>query len=452
MFGLNTVWSIEKNNSNFIPNYLMKKVFIIGGGLSGLSCGSYLSNAGYEVTITEASPKLGGRAYSFIDRNSSDTIDNGQHIMMGAYRNTLNFLNLISAEDTISIQSKLKVVFCDKNGVQHHLKSDSENYPINIIKALLSYSALTIKERLRVLDLFLDLVFIEETDLTDTTVKEWLEQEHQDENSIRALWEILAIGTLNSTINEASAAVFVNVLKKVFLDGNDSAKIILPKVGLSDMYCSQAEKFITGNNGSIHLSEKVLSVEEVDGSINIITSKGEYHGYDYLVSSLPLHAIGKISGILNNPAPLVDVLKYSPIVSAHIWIKENNFSEEFYGLIDSRIHWLFNHGSYVTLVTSAAYELVKMSDEEIFNIICDEISKNFAVFFHEIVLSYKIIKEKRATFIPTAESIKLRNRITTAYSNIILCGDWTEKMLPATIESAVLSGRKAASRILDKEF
>ena len=81
-----------------------------------------------------------------------------------------------------------------------------------------------------------------------------------------------------------------------------------------------------------------------------------------------------------------------------------------------------------------------------------ELANNFPVFFPDLVLSFKIIKEKRATYIPTPESIEFRNKIISSDSKIIFAGDWTETMLPATIESAVLSGKKAALKVLENNF
>ncbi len=429
----------------------MTKVLVAGGGIAGLSCAAYLAEGGWDVTVIEASPKLGGRAYSFMDEKSGDVIDNGQHIMMGCYENTLDFLKLVSAEDKVTVQDNLRVAFVDREGNEHYLDATSGNYPLNLGKSILKYSALTLKERLKVLDLFIDLIFVQEDDIIDLSVREWLEQEHQDENTIKALWEILAIGTLNSRIDEASAAVFVSILKRMFLGGNDATKIVLPNVGLSEMYCKQSADFIRKKGGSIKLSERVAGIIKNNGRLDVKTSKEIYSDYDFVVTAVPVHSLNKIEGIEDVIDCSKLIMKYSPILSVHLWLKENIFQEKFYGLIDSPIHWLFNHGSYISLVTSAAYDLTGLHEEELINLIYKELPKNFPVFFPEIVLSYKIIKEKRATFVPSSENVKTRNRITTANGNIILCGDWTEPMLPATIESAVMSGRKAASRVLGIE-
>jgi squalene-associated FAD-dependent desaturase len=427
----------------------MKKVIVVGGGLAGLSCAAYLSEAGAEVQLFEASPKLGGRAYSFQDKLTSSVIDNGQHLMMGCYSNTLQFLELIGSKNSVNIQPELRVVFKDNTGAKHSLASGKNRYPVNLLKAIFNYSALSIKDAIHVIDLFLDLVCIEAEDVTNLNVKEWLVQEHQTENAIKCLWEILSIGTLNSRIESASAAVFVNVLKEIFLNGHEAARIVLPNVGLSEMYCNPAAVYITKRNSTINLSEKVTGIYITSESkIKITTNKTVYNNYDSVVLAVPLYALGNIKGV--DAIRISDEynMEYSPIVSVHLWLKQNTFEEEFYGFIDSKIHWLFNHGEYISLVTSAAYNLVTLDDKSILEIISCELTNNFSVFSPDLVLSYKIIKEKRATYVPTPESINYRNRIISSDSKIILAGDWTETMLPATIESAVISGKKAASKVL----
>lgn len=69
-----------------------KRILIIGGGLAGLSSAVFIKNADdenqYDITILEASPKFGGRTYSYFDKNYDTFFDNGQHILAGWYKNT----------------------------------------------------------------------------------------------------------------------------------------------------------------------------------------------------------------------------------------------------------------------------------------------------------------------------------------------------------------------------
>ena len=89
----------------------MKRCLIIGGGIAGLTAGSILSLKKISVTLLESSPKPGGRTYSFPDKNTNTSIDNGQHIMMGCYKDTLAFLKIIGAESNFDYQKNLNLNF-----------------------------------------------------------------------------------------------------------------------------------------------------------------------------------------------------------------------------------------------------------------------------------------------------------------------------------------------------
>ena len=426
----------------------MKKCLVLGGGFAGLTSAVYLSKAGYKIELIEASPKLGGRAYSFKDTETNTIIDNGQHILMGCYKETLNFLKLINATANLEFQKQLKVNFVKEDFRLYPLEAKGIFYPLNLALGILSYNALCVSERLRLILLFLKLPLIPSKDLKNLTVYEWLEGEKQAENIRKAFWEILCVGALNTSIKKASAVTFADILKKIFLRGSRSATIVLPAKGLSETYCINAQKFIEQNNGIISFSEKVDSLLfDSDKLVKIKTSKRIIEEFDFVISALPLSAFEKV---VNNIRVFTDLnLTYSSILTLHIWLKENRLNRNFYGLINSRIHWVFNHISHITLVISDANDLIELSKEELIEIAGNELSKFMNIPQDEII-SYKIIKEKRATFIPLNNILGQRPPSVTKFSNFYLAGDWIETGLPSTIESAVKSGRIAADLISSK--
>ncbi len=425
----------------------MLNVVIIGGGFAGLSSAVHLSKKNIKITLLEASPKLGGRAYSLILPDKDDVIDNGQHIMMGCYTDTLEFLDVIGASDKIETQENLKVTFTAGDRKQYSLDASGLTYPFNLIKAVLKYDALNFKEKLNVLKLFGKLRFINKNKLKNLTVREWLITEGQSENSIIALWEILAVGTLNSSIENAGAALFCEVLINMFTKGNKASTIILPATGLSEMYCEKSLEYVTANGGEVYLSERVESFKITSNKISEVkTNKRIIEDVDFVISAVPFYEFEKLfpdrykfSG---------DVWENSPILSVHIWLKDNPFKERFYGMIDSEVHWIFNHSKHITLVVSNAEKLSKFENSEIFDLVCSEIEKYFSIFDKKLVTDYQVIKEKRATFIPTIKNTRARKNIVSIFDNLLITGDWTSTGLPATIEGTVKSGRQAADNIL----
>ncbi len=426
----------------------MKRCVVIGGGLAGLSAAVFLAESGIKVEIIEASPKLGGRAYSFLDKSTSDIIDNGQHILMGCYKDTLDFIRLIKAENNFIFQEQLKVNFLKENFKLFQLKANNFIYPFNILTALLNYKAISFSSRLKLLKFFVKLFFPPDDYLNKLTVYQWLKQENQTEELIKSFWEILSVGILNTNINKASAKIFSDILRKIFFSGKKSSTIILPRFGLSESFCNNSKKFIEERKGSISLLESVDEiVVQGEKIVSIKTNKRVIAGFDYVVSAVPYYILknilGKDKSILRN----ID-FSYSTIVSIHIWLRENKLTEDldFYGLIDSPVHWVFNHNSHLSLVISDANNLADIPKEKIFDIAALQLEKYLGILKDNII-SYKIIKEKKATFIPSNNILNQRPEPYTALNNFYLAGDWVNTGLPSTIESAVKSGRMVSGLI-----
>jgi squalene-associated FAD-dependent desaturase len=424
----------------------MKKCIVIGSGPAGLSAAAYLSRSGIHVEILEASPKPGGRAYSFKDNETGTVIDNGQHILMGCYKETLNFFKLIGAGDNFIYQDGIKVNFIRENFKLFSLQASRLPYPLNLLSALLNYKALPVKDRLIFLGFFMKLPFISQKNIRDLSVYDWLVRENQNENIRKAFWEILAVGALNTNIKEASAATFSVILKEIFFRGNKAATIILPKFGLSESYCTDALNYIEKRNGKINFLEQVSGIKVAGNNIEeIVTSKRKLTGFDFVVSAVPLYSLKKFFPGLSSVSNLE--LNYSSILSIHLWLKENKLTEDFYGLINSPVHWVFNHRDHITLVISDADKLIDKSKAEIFNMAVFELEKYIKIGKDNII-SYKIIKEKRATFVPSKEILNSRPEQNTLINNFFLAGDWVNTGLPSTIESAVKSGRIAAELVI----
>jgi hydroxysqualene dehydroxylase len=425
---------------------MIKKCLVVGGGFAGLAAAVYLTKNSYQVDLIEASPKIGGRAYSFPDKETNTVIDNGQHILMGCYDETLRFLQLIGAEKNLIYQKKLEANLLKENLNSYPLKSKGTLYPLNLIQGLLNFKALNFYERLSLLKLLLKLSFISSKKLNNLSVYEWLESEKQNENMRKSFWDIIAIGALNTSTEKASAKIFVEVLKRIFLKGNFASTIILPKMGLTETYCACALAYLNNKGSVVSLSESVEEIVIENNSITkIITSKRIFTGYDYIILAIPHYSLTR----LIKDDSIVPKIKfdYSSIINIHIWLKKNNFEKPFYGLIDSPVHWVFNKGTHLNLVISNADYLAEKSNEEIFEICADEL-KRFMKIKREMISNFKVIKEKRATFIPSKEIVYKRPTQKTRIRNLVLAGDWVDTGLPSTIESAVKSGRVAADIVL----
>ena len=421
---------------------MQKKVIVVGGGLAGLTAAAYLVLQNHKVTLLEASPKLGGRTYSFFDKQTNTLIDNGQHILMGCYYETLKFLSLIGAQNNFQYQERLEVNFVKEGFKIKSLKSFPLPYPFNLIIGLLRFDAIRFNDRMKLLKLFMKLPFISSQEYSTLSVNEWLESEKQSEEVQNAFWKILAVGALNTGIEKASAKIFIEILKQMFLKGNESSIIILPKFGLSESFVNNAQNFILQNGGELIVSEGIDSVIIENQMLKEIKcSDKTYSDFDFVISAIPAFAFNRIIG--NTESLIIPEFEYSTILNIHIWLKENVFPIGFFGIIDSPLHWVFNKGTHLNVVISDANELANKSDAEVISVVKEEMKKYF-LLEHDLILDYKIIKEKRATFIPSKDVIQKRPDQKTKIKNLVLAGDWVDTGLPSTIESAVKSGRIAA--------
>ena len=117
---------------------------VIGGGFAGLSAAVALAERGFRVTVLEGKPALGGRAYSFADPDTGDFVDNGQHVLMGCYTETLDFLKRIGAHDQLVFHEDLEIEMLAGPGQSATLKTARLPGPFHMTAALLGYRHLSI--------------------------------------------------------------------------------------------------------------------------------------------------------------------------------------------------------------------------------------------------------------------------------------------------------------------
>lgn len=437
----------------------MPEVAIIGAGLAGLAAGVTLASKGYKVQLFESSQKAGGRTSAFPFNLSSPLnnsqkefqLDNGQHIMMACYHETLSLLKEISALDKISIQEKMEVKVIGPDKKSYFLKSGFLPYPINLFQALMGFDLLSFREKISALKFVHGLKSLDVDTLNGITVKDWLKKNGQTGSLFTGLWEILCVGTLNTSPDKASASIFAKILKIVFLGGKENSKIVVPAVNLSSLFVEPSINFIRSKGGELKFSTPLNLMKSTETSSFELVSRDQSLGiFSDLIFAVPHHALKKIAGIEQHlPAIANTDLEYSSITTFHLFVKNNPLTDNFLALTGSPVQWVFNHGDYITTVTSSSSKWDKMSEEEILKIIFVELEKYLDIEPANIV-DYKMVKEKRATFVCGGENLNYRLDCRTLNPSLFLAGDWTTTGLPATIEGAVLSGKTAAREIIQK--
>lgn len=437
----------------------MPEVAIIGAGLAGISAAVKLASEGFKVRLFESSQKAGGRAGSFpftltSPLNNSQKeyqLDNGQHIMMGCYHETLSLLAETSSLDKIFVQEKMDVKIVGRKQKSYTLGSGFLPYPLNLLQALMGFDYLSFGQKLSALKFILSLKLLNVDTLIDTTVTAWLEDRGQTGELFTGLWEILCIGTLNTSPDKASASVFAKILKIIFLGGKDNSKIVVPTVNLASLFVEPSIAFISSKGGEIKFSTYVNSIRSTEtSSLELISRDRSLGNFSDVILAVPHHALIKISGLDQFPSISTNNdLEYSSITTFHLFLKENPITDNFVALIGSPVQWVFNHGDYLTTVTSSSSKWDKMSEEDILEIILSEL-KSYLNIEPTNIIDHKMVKEKRATIVCGGENLNNRPECKTNNPNLFLAGDWTDTGLPATIEGAVLSGKTAAREIIMK--
>lgn len=455
---------------------------IIGGGVAGLSAAVDAAQRGANVLLLEHRPFLGGRTYSFVDETTGDTVDNGQHLLMGCYHETRSYLRLIGADHLVTLQPNLHIDFLHPLRGLASLSCPPLPAPLHALVGMLKLRSLPLKDRFGLLRVGIDLLFHSEErehEIAERSVDEWLTQLGQSELSKKYLWDIIAIGSLNDDPKTVSALLFYRVLRAAFMGTREDSALMIPRVGLSELLVDPAVRFLRAHGSEVKTS---CGVEEllVDGSHirGVRCADGKTYSAHAYISAVPhyalLNLIHPTVQSSNHPFKPLTLFESSPIITIHLWLDRPVVEQEFIALLDSRVQWVFNRSrmlrkqstessmqvakgsrpmsaaenrQYLSLVISGAGEYVEMEKERLVKVGMNDLRRAFPEARMANVVHSLVIKEKRATFSPKPAVEPLRPSSRTLFDNLFLAGDWTDTGLPSTIEGAVISGRRAAREL-----
>ncbi|HTY10327.1 MAG TPA: hydroxysqualene dehydroxylase HpnE [Bacteroidota bacterium] len=447
-----------------LPARSAPDVVVIGGGVSGLTAAVSLAGSGYSVCLIEQKQHCGGRTYSFVERATGDEVDNGQHLMMGCYHSTLNYLAAIGAMPLVSVQERLSVSFRHADRGLFRLRSAALPPPLNILAGLLRLKSLSFSQRLSLLRVGTALLSAKpdsDENLRAQTVTQWLDTLGQSKENKEYLWDILAIGTLNDSPDVVSAALFIKVLQSAFLGKKRDSSMVIPKRGLSVVLVDNAVEFLERNGGRV-LTETTVERAELDGMqiSKLELNSGAAVSPRAVVSAVPYFDLPRVFGggtsaVLPETSSAGSFIS-SPIVTIHLWFDRSFVDEDFTALLDSPIHWVFNKsrifekesgGDYLSLVISGAGDFIAKEKEELLALALSELRRFYPACGRASLVHSLVVKEKRATFSPRVGTESVRPSHATSVRNLFLAGDWTDTKLPATIEGAAQSGYRCGALV-----
>ena len=414
-------------------------VAVIGAGYAGLAAAVELAAAGREVEVFEASRILGGRARAVpID---GFTVDNGQHILVGAYTETLRLMRAVGADpDQLLRRTPLRFEFPG----EFLMTAPRLIAPLHTAFALLLARGLDWREKWAAIRLMRGLHASGFRIEPDITVSAWLDSNQTPSRQRRLLWEPLCIAALNTPAERASAQVLANVVRDSLAAARSASDMLLPQVNLSALFPEPAARFIARGGGTVHLGHRVGSLRREDDAW-LIDDAGPFR--HVILAVAPYHLASLIPALASGVAHF----DWEPIVTSYFSYPSTvRLSSPMLGVDAGLAQWLFDRGQLcgqkglIAAVISARGRHLEVPTAELERGIHQEIAR--LVPGLPSPLAVHTITEKRATFacVPALQRPPARTELPSLW----LAGDYVAGDYPATLEGAVRSGVAAARELL----
>jgi squalene-associated FAD-dependent desaturase len=435
-------------------------VLVVGGGLAGLAAALSLSHRSIPVVILEQRSLPGGRTSSFLDRDTGDVLDNGQHLLIAGYRHTLRYLEQIGTRHLLRIRTPVRYLF-------HHPERGFVPFeiprlrpPFNLLAGILTTRLLSAGDRLRILRAGLSLLGEDSPEASRGlhTISDWLDRTRQSAEARRSFWDPLAVSIMNEHPGTASARAFRAALRGAFLQGPESAAPALPTVGLGELLVWPAVRAIERLGGELRCGATVEAVlYDRDLVCGVRLRDGSVLDARAVILAVPP---GPLLGLdhhgPNSSKSPPTAMRFSPIITVYLWLEGHPLPHEMVGFVGRTVQWVFDRttlggrdperGQLCAAVISAARDLERVSNAELVETVVREIDEAYGAGSVRVRRSL-VLRERRATVVLTPLLERQRPGATTAVANLFRAGDWTATGYPATIEGAIASGEEAARRV-----
>lgn len=431
-------------------------IAIIGAGYAGMAAAAELAAAGHRVTVFEASRTLGGRARAI--QLEGLTVDNGAHIFVGAYRETLRLMTLVGADpDTLLRRIPLHLEYPGELLIKAPPHGIPAPAPLHLAWALLGASGLSWPEKYAAIRFMQDLKRRRFRLPADIPAAGYFRQTHQPERLVRYLWEPLCVAALNTPVERASMQVFANVLRDSLAAGRSASDFLLPTVDFSRLFPEPAAIFLATHGGEVRREARIGSIARDAGGFRL-----DNHGpYDKVILAVAPQHLPKLAAGLPELAGSVEQanrFEWEPIVGVYLAYAESvQLPFPMVGVADrtgtAAAQWLFDRGriygqpGLISAVISAHGRHEAMQHDALAAAIHAEVARILPGI--EVPRWSRVITEKRATFACTPAVS--RPPTSTPLPGLVLAGDYVASDYPATIEGAVRSGVAAARALLQAD-
>ncbi len=436
-------------------------ILIVGGGWAGLATAVKLCQQGRHVTLFESARQTGGRARRMAietAKGKNIAVDNGQHLLIGAYHTILELLSDVGVNlEKNLMRQPLNLSMQSLHGNGLSLRAPKLPAPLHLLFALLGASGLKIRDRLAALR-FSSAIhrghLSAKINLCDISVAELLEQQKQSRRLITVFWEPLCLAIMNTPLQQASAAIFLRVLSDVFLKYRQDADLLFPRTNLGSLFPDPAIRFIEQHGGHVHLGMRVSSLKIENQKISGIYVDEAFIAGSHVVLATSIPATLNLIKTQNKLSSLYTKMsrfKFEPVTTVYLqYSADVQLSQPMQGLIDGCTQWIFDRKhcqqpGLIAVVISSRGPHMDEPKETLAKHIAAELAQLFPHW--PASLSQFVIREKRATFSSSVGINALRPDNQTKVRGLWLAGDYTNNGYPATLEGAVRSGVQCAKLI-----
>jgi squalene-associated FAD-dependent desaturase len=450
-----------------LDNNKEQNVAIVGAGWAGLAAAVALTRRGIPVTVFEASRHLGGRARRVSLNEGEDEIhlDNGQHILIGAYQATLKMMRAVGARPG-HLLSRIPLELKYTDGF--HLRAPLLPYPLNLAVALFAAYRMPMASGLSALKFMRALQARKFRVAPDRSVAQLLAEHAQDAVLCTHLWEPLCVSALNTPPARASAQVFANVLRDGLTGARHNSDLLVPRTDLGALFPEPAAHFVSTHGGIVHTGTPVRGISHTNGRFRVDGRPEDYSRV--IIAVAPQHAAALLSPLeagcpaLAAARQAIERIDYEPIVTCYLQYPPGVTTwRPMLGFTDGIVQWAFDRGQILTpdpyrkpdtpcsgliaAVISASGSHEDLDNDALAAQVHEEIRGTlWARKGVDVVPRWtRVIREKRATFSCTPDL--QRPAGVTPLAGLLLAGDYVASDYPGTLEAAVKSGIAAAAAV-----
>jgi len=407
-----------------VDHGLATRVAIVGAGYAGMAAAVTLAGRGIPVTVFEATAVPGGRARRIVSQGNE--LDNGQHVLIGAYSELYRMMRTVGVPADALLRIPLEVRYAR----DFSFRALWLPPPLGLAAGLLAARGVPLSERAGAVRFMAALKKLRFRLEPDISVNALLERYGQNAAIGHYLWRPLCISALNTPPEQASANVFLAVLRDTLAGEPDASDLMLPRVDLSRLFPEPAAEFVKQHGGEIRLRTPVQGIEELKRQFgSVIVAVGPHQ----LKALLP--------GVAND-------YSYQPIYTCYLQYREQvKLGFPMLGLSAGLVQWVFDRGTLMgergrlACVISAQGDHQQLTQDELADT-CHRELKGEGLVAENPAWS-RVVAEKRATI---SCSVGLK-RPEMEQAGVLLAGDYTDPEYPPTLEAAVRSGIRAARKI-----